>query len=202
MEYLTLQDIPYRQYQPSHAHRMASSHTSEGPLGSMNTAVRHPDSSDDTFDRSTLKRFLPLAFTSYPEPPPKRLNLGFRRDTPDSHEYQDLISAQNIRSSPPIQPGEVGYADKLPSFSEVCNKHHNQATVGVNCSSSFVRQGHAHTRRREHHRAGTAQMTALPVCGLRWMISNGPMAIAGVTTPLASSSDSPHALCTPVTYCL
>jgi hypothetical protein len=123
MEYLTLQDIPYRQYNPSHAHRMANSHTSEGPLGNMNTAVRHPISYSNYYDRKLVARFMPYAFC---------LRSSHRTSdsgifVADSGANQELIAAQNIRSSPPIQPGEAGYADKLPSFSEVCNKHHNQA---------------------------------------------------------------------------
>lgn len=63
MEYLTLQDIPHRQYNSMQSHRMASQ-PAERPLGSMHVA-----------------------------------------------------NAQ-MRSSPPIQPNEHGYSDKLPSFSE------------------------------------------------------------------------------------
>lgn len=39
MEYLTLQDIPHRHCNPLHAQRMASTHPSERPLGSMAAAV-------------------------------------------------------------------------------------------------------------------------------------------------------------------
>lgn len=156
MEYLTLQDIPHRHYNPVHSHSMASSQSTERPMGSMVAAV----SETSTPSSSAESRRLPSPHSSLPLPSsvaaPERSSFATNWH-PDNHpvaegdpsrpfisslqprrDYQlarqhstylendirdkFLTSFQNVhmRSSPPIQPNEHGYADKLPSFSEVC----------------------------------------------------------------------------------
>jgi hypothetical protein len=172
MEYLTLQDIPHRQYEPLHSHRMAPSQPTERPLGSMAAAVSRTPSPDprprgpptlsfsylpaprvvasrqerdsEPFSSSRSRpcncsdcRPLPPA-ESLPELRERHPVFGQhftsaahaitnRRARNSSTSIEDelcdifLTNTQNaqMRSSPPIQPNEHGYADKLPSFSEV-----------------------------------------------------------------------------------
>jgi hypothetical protein len=163
MEYLTLQDIPHRQYNSLNSHRMASSHSSERPLGSMVAAVsEHPNHSSSSslpvslgeshsYSHSSLRLPLPptsinpgqedrtgrsawrqpAQFLPAPRPSaqatPQSSDCYLNRSSTSSvkNELSNifLTHSQNahMRSSPPIQPNEHGYADKLPSFSEVCH---------------------------------------------------------------------------------
>ena len=217
MEYLTLQDIPHRLYDPLHSRRMAHSQSTERQVGGMAVAVSpQPPSSlllpsprrlsgrrpqlppltalaphdpDLGQERPTERRTPPPTFVhygpsstalnestndydptqSYPpiipteycdtcsahtpqrpsSPDRRRKSPSFRRIKhtfhcagvtitidDQAHEYPymnaidvelrekatNLTEYQNMRSSPPIQPNEHAYADKLPSFSEVCSK--------------------------------------------------------------------------------
>lgn len=184
MEYLTLQDIPHRQYNSIQSHRMASQ-PAERPLGSMHVAVSdsqssHLSNSSRPFSDSSRRLPLPpirslvpsLSRESEPllptehipsldlnEPGVSTIDSQYRSDPaggkrkrpamddPSVKEasrpivrhyvyrhlrnsktaYEDdlcdlsLTNSQNaqMRSSPPIQPNEHGFNDKLPSFSEV-----------------------------------------------------------------------------------
>jgi hypothetical protein len=135
MEYLSLQDIPHRQYDSMHSHRMTSI-SSERPLGSMAAAV-----SPHSYLPPPLSPLLPFRSLLLPPMEPrsaKRKAMSLpsiplelqehrrqkRRCTGLEDDIRDkwLSGTQNaqMRSSPPIQPNERVMADKLPSFSEVC----------------------------------------------------------------------------------
>jgi hypothetical protein len=164
MEYLTLQDIPHRHYNPLHSHSMASSQYTERRMGSL-AAVR--ESLPQPVSPGTVARapiHLPALSSLAPSPPslgqestteptssfpttrhPSHhplpsdgTNSTLRRFSAEGkHTYLKLreqntyhenaildtflmnLQNPNSRSSPPIQPNERGYADKLPSFSEV-----------------------------------------------------------------------------------
>jgi hypothetical protein len=216
MEYLTLQDIPHRQYDPLHSRRMASSQSTERPLGMADAVSEYRPSSTGHFRRSRSPRSLPSLIPSdfnlnlVQECPTKQCTSPCQQDHPSCpasatyHETQHvsghhcspnkhlcpshnsthhgspyrplpvlslgtfstystsrstshsfgtenvsevsrgrareypftrnsiedefrkysikLTRKQNrhMRNSPPFQPGEQAYPDKLPSFSEVC----------------------------------------------------------------------------------
>jgi hypothetical protein len=142
MEYLTLQDLPHRQHDSLHSHRMTSI-SGERPMISMAAAVSSPPSpfvrgrpssrqlsraapypSRDMRSASPRQdhhRANPFT-TSHEQPYVDHYRLTHTRSEEESLRKHALNSQQNaqMRSSPPIQPNESGYADKLPSFSEVC----------------------------------------------------------------------------------
>jgi hypothetical protein len=179
MEYLSLQDIPHRQYDSLHSHRMAPSHSSERSLGSMAAAVsqdpENPSSSSNhlssgrgghhsnsslpllppphTFTSSTTRhkhytRGSTWTHSSSPHslsmPPIQAPHLpADPRPMSSSSMENDLSNlflthSQNaqMRSSPPIQPNERGYADKLPSFSEVCYRYSSDVPAILICKVS------------------------------------------------------------------
>jgi hypothetical protein len=170
MEYLTLQDIPHRHYNPLHSHRMSSSQYTERPMGSLAAVCEtflRVDSQEMTARtsshlpplspriQSTVVASAPILgqerntrrYSSFPtnwHPLHHPLayddqNFGRRwlsaadaeprylqaraQHTFNKNDIRDkfLMNLQNThsRSSPPIQPNEHGFADKLPSFSEV-----------------------------------------------------------------------------------
>jgi hypothetical protein len=148
MEYLSLQDLPHRQHDSLHSHRMTSL-SGERPMGSMAAAVSNPPS-PLVYRRHSSRRLSRAA----PYPSRERRSASPRNDhransfaefhekycvefhrlartrsedeTLRDHALNSLQNAQ-MRSSPPIQPNETGFADKLPSFSEVCY-HHSAGT--------------------------------------------------------------------------
>ena len=164
MEYLTLQDIPHRHYNPLHSHSMASSQYTERRMGSLAAVCESPPppvshdavaraplhlpplsslapSSSDSGQESTTEPRSSFPTTWHPSYHPLAsdvTNSTRRRFSQEAeHTYLQnreqntynenairdtfLMNLQNpnSRSSPPIQPNERGYADKLPSFSEV-----------------------------------------------------------------------------------
>lgn len=177
MEYLTLQDIPHRQYNSIQSHRMASQ-PAERPLGSMHAAVSYSHSSYLSVSSRTFpdtSRQLPPIPSFEPSPsiwqrhlcPNEHIpSLDLNRledpgmdersrpalddptvkqsSRPDVRHYNhrharnsstalehslcdiSLTNSQNaqMRSSPPIQPNEHAFNDKLPSFSEVWSITH------------------------------------------------------------------------------
>ena len=208
MEYLTLQDIPHRQYDPLHSHRMASSQPTERPLGSMAAAVSPTSSHTEPRDQPTRSFSFPYlpeprqerdsgpSISPHPQPcncsncsdfmaPSIYFRAGFghgltrharkqmhRRIRNSRTSFEDdlcdifLTNSQNaqMRSSPPIQPNEHGYADKLPSFSEV-RVIFEKFAFGRTDFASFSTP-HEHTHRRGHHLADRVQATVLRMSGL------------------------------------
>jgi hypothetical protein len=144
MEYLTLQDTPHRHYNPSHSHSMASvaavrsaspllSQPTNPPLLPLLSSPFRPPAVEargsSSFPTNCHPANLPVAEGDAPRSivsgSQQRDNYEIDRknSTYLENEIRDkfLTSLQNVhmRSSPPIQPNEHGYADKLPSFSEV-----------------------------------------------------------------------------------
>jgi hypothetical protein len=143
MEYLTLQDIPHRHYNPLHSHSMASaSAVCSSPLNSHITypiilplpATPPPQSAEAKGPLCFPSNWHP---TNHPtaEGDSRRSSISstqqrsiylINRKNSTYHENdiydKFLTSFQNVhmRSSPPIQPNEHDHANKLPSFSEVC----------------------------------------------------------------------------------
>jgi hypothetical protein len=146
MEYLTLQDIPHRHYNPLHSNNMASaaavcSSSSSLPSRTIDAPILPPPPTPPPPPSVEVPR--PSSFPTNWHPANHPVAEGDRPRTFISgsqqrfsheidrknityleHEIRDkyLTSIQNVhmRSSPPIQPNEHGYPDKLPSFSEVC----------------------------------------------------------------------------------
>jgi hypothetical protein len=141
MEYLSLQDLPHRQHDSMHSHRMTSL-SGERPMGSMAAAVSKPPSPFVSKRHSSrhISRAAPYPSRERRSASPRKEHRAnsfaefheqyylehhrFTRTRSEDQSLRDhaLNSLQNaqMRSSPPIQPNETGFADKLPSFSEVC----------------------------------------------------------------------------------
>jgi hypothetical protein len=184
MEYLTLQDIPHRQYDPLHSRSMASSKSTERPLGLADAVSKqHPLPSTFLKPSSPWRHSPPTPhehkpFSDPPKPHPHRtLPLPIRLATKEmlynlsrellhhytkglkkgsgsqTREYVTCNSVEDelrqhsikltqfnqnlhMRHSPPFQPGEQPYPDKLPSFSEVCLLHSHSKNVSTKSTSS------------------------------------------------------------------
>ncbi|OAL51712.1 hypothetical protein IQ07DRAFT_389163 [Pyrenochaeta sp. DS3sAY3a] len=105
MEYLTLQDIPHRHYDPVASHRMTSSQSSERSIGSMAAANHH------------LRSSPPI------QPGEHHVSL------PSFNEFLNTTRAE----TPPRTPSRRnGSADSSPQFDEVSwdNKRRRNDTLG------------------------------------------------------------------------
>jgi hypothetical protein len=127
MEYLSLRDIPHRQYNPLHSRRMAPSHSVEGSLGGMAAAV-----SDDHTISSCL-------YT----PPPK-----FHLPVPTStlggsfpHLGCDLDLRQELPPRDHTHPAPLDHLDLQPT-----------ATVGNPRTYHYEQHFPEHIRKTGHER--------------------------------------------------
>jgi hypothetical protein len=129
MEYLSLRDIPHRQYNPLHSRRMAPSHSVEGSLGDMAAAV-----SDD----HTISSCLYTPRPTFHLPMPRSTLCGtFPHLGGDLDLRQELPPKDHTHP----HPAPLDYLDPQPT-----------TTVGNPCTYHYEQHFPEHIRKTGHER--------------------------------------------------